>query len=83
MESRTQQIAVKHITAPLREVAKEINDYLPLGQGYSHQAIYTWLTGTRRPRYFTMLYLSENSTGWVRDFATEMLAAIKEDRHAG
>lgn len=77
-----QSVALKYFTAPLREMVADINSYLPDGQRYSHQALHLWLTGKRSPRYFTILYLSENSSGWVNDFAVDMLAALREDRHA-
>lgn len=77
----SQEVASKHLTAPLREMVEEINICLPINEQYSFQALHLWLKGTRRPRYLTMLYLYDHASGWVKEFAADMLAALKENRN--
>lgn len=74
------EIAKKHLAnMSVRKAASEINKYLPIGRGYSAQAIASWMGGKRTPDFFIMYYLAQNSHGWVYRFAAEMLMAMVGD----
>ncbi len=79
--TKIQEIADHYIIQSLRDAVAEINQFLPAGTQYSHQALQTWLTGSRKPDRFRMLWLSQYGEGWVRDFATEILAVLKEGKN--
>ena len=61
----------------IRGFADEINAYLPANFGFSHSHWYAIYRGTYHPEYYATRYLSETATGWVQDFAKEMLKALE------
>ena len=77
-----QTVAGKYLThAPIRDVTEEINAFLDDTDKISHQTPHNWIVGARRPRRLLMVFLKGAATGWVREFAVEMLAALKENGH--
>jgi hypothetical protein len=60
-------------------LAEALSEQLPTGYGYTQVAVNHWLNNRRSPEHFRMHYLATHATGWVRDFATDALAAIDLD----
>ena len=54
-----------------------INDHLPGGFGFQAAHWHSIWRGAYKPNYYAMWYLSQCGTGWVRDFAADMLAALE------
>lgn len=49
---------------------------------YSFQAIGLWHTGNRQPSDDRLMWLADHATGWVRDWAMETLAILRESEEA-
>lgn len=60
-----------------RGFAAEINTYLPDNFGLSYSHWHSIYRGAYLPDYYSAWYLAYAASGWVRDFAKEMVKALE------
>jgi len=63
--------------ASFRQFAEQVNADLPRDHYYRPEHWYAVARGTYRPNFYLLFYLNQFATGWVRDFAADMLAALE------
>ena len=63
----------------IRKFSEELSSSLPQGRGVSVPAVQSWESQKYELPFYVLIYLRDNATGWVRDFAIDALAAIDAD----
>jgi hypothetical protein len=64
----------------LREFANDLSSQIP--QPISHQTIKNWEDRIFLPEYYPILAVAMNYDDWRRQFALEILAAIRPEQYA-
>jgi hypothetical protein len=66
---------------PLRAFASALSDVVaPFGGGISHQTVKNWEDGLHLPEGFFMMQVAHHAPeDWRRDFAQDILAALRPD----